>query len=286
MSNAPIGFAFAAGAVAAFNPCGFALLPAYLTRFVGHSLRADADSVGTADALLAALRASVALAAGFVAVFGVAGLLIAQLSVTVQRYTPWLTVVVGAVLVVTGLLALSGRQWKPGLPLLQAGGGDQRFLSVALFGASYATVSLSCTIPAFLVAVSATFTRSGTLAGAQVFVSYALGMAAVLGALLALVAVFRHGVLRHIRPLTRIVGQIAAGLSVLAGAYVAYYGLVEVTDNNAATTSGPVGLVGELSAWSTRTIDGREPLIVTVAVAGVLLLAVLLGARHLRPTRR
>ncbi|MGH9112549.1 MAG: cytochrome c biogenesis protein CcdA, partial [Acidimicrobiales bacterium] len=37
MIDAPVGFAFAAGMVAAFNPCGFAMLPAYLSWFLGQS---------------------------------------------------------------------------------------------------------------------------------------------------------------------------------------------------------------------------------------------------------
>lgn len=33
--GAPLALAFAAGLLAAFNPCGFALLPAYLAYFIG-----------------------------------------------------------------------------------------------------------------------------------------------------------------------------------------------------------------------------------------------------------
>ena len=35
MNNDLLGLAFAAGMVAAFNPCGFAMLPAYLARIDG-----------------------------------------------------------------------------------------------------------------------------------------------------------------------------------------------------------------------------------------------------------
>ena len=33
---APLGFAFGAGVAAAFNPCGFAMLPAYMGPLSGH----------------------------------------------------------------------------------------------------------------------------------------------------------------------------------------------------------------------------------------------------------
>ena len=35
MIDAPLGLAFAAGLVATINPCGFAMLPAYLSFFLG-----------------------------------------------------------------------------------------------------------------------------------------------------------------------------------------------------------------------------------------------------------
>ncbi|MGH2669170.1 MAG: cytochrome c biogenesis CcdA family protein, partial [bacterium] len=35
MIDAPLALGFAAGMVAAFNPCGFAMLPAYVSWFLG-----------------------------------------------------------------------------------------------------------------------------------------------------------------------------------------------------------------------------------------------------------
>ena len=35
MGDVPVAFAFAAGLVATINPCGFAMLPAYLSYFMG-----------------------------------------------------------------------------------------------------------------------------------------------------------------------------------------------------------------------------------------------------------
>jgi cytochrome c biogenesis protein CcdA len=60
-----ITFALAAGLLAAFNPCGFALLPSFLVLVVSGP-----------GGVLRALRLSAAMTAGFVTVFGVAGVLI------------------------------------------------------------------------------------------------------------------------------------------------------------------------------------------------------------------
>ena len=58
-----LGLALGAGLVAAVNPCGFALLPAYLSMFVLEEHRQRSVAV------VRALRATAALTLGFAAVF-------------------------------------------------------------------------------------------------------------------------------------------------------------------------------------------------------------------------
>ena len=76
-----MGLAFGAGLVAALNPCGFAMLPAYLALVVG------GEGTGRLTALGRALAATAAMAAGFVAVFTTFGLLTVAAASTVQRYS-------------------------------------------------------------------------------------------------------------------------------------------------------------------------------------------------------
>jgi cytochrome c biogenesis protein CcdA len=77
MIDAPLGLAFAAGLVATLNPCGFAMLPAYLSYFMGLDESADGsgDQVG-GNAVAEALRVGGVVSVGFLVVFGVTGLLI------------------------------------------------------------------------------------------------------------------------------------------------------------------------------------------------------------------
>ena len=69
MPDAPLSFALLAGIVAAFNPCGFALLPVYLSLFL-----ATGDGAEGRGGVLRALGVAAAVTAGFVVVFGAAGL--------------------------------------------------------------------------------------------------------------------------------------------------------------------------------------------------------------------
>ena len=105
-----LGFAVAAGSVAALNPCGFAILPAYLALVV---LGGDADRSRTAT-VGRALAATVAMAAGFLLLFGMSGLVIAPVAASVQQYLPTVTVVIGATRIGLGV-------WMPTGPEIAIG---------------------------------------------------------------------------------------------------------------------------------------------------------------------
>ena len=66
-----LSLAFAAGMVAPVNPCGFALLPAWISQTLG-----DADASPVPVRLLRALRSGIALAIGFAGTLAAAGLLV------------------------------------------------------------------------------------------------------------------------------------------------------------------------------------------------------------------
>ena len=68
MFDGPFALALTAGMVATVNPCGFALLPAYLSAFVG--LQEGGNRV---TAVGRAVIVSLVLTAGFVTVFGLRG---------------------------------------------------------------------------------------------------------------------------------------------------------------------------------------------------------------------
>jgi cytochrome c biogenesis protein CcdA len=80
-----IALALAAGLVAAVNPCGFALLPAYLSFLVGES---GADEGSRLTAVARALGLTAAMTLGFVAVFGGFGLLAAPAADALARNLP------------------------------------------------------------------------------------------------------------------------------------------------------------------------------------------------------
>ncbi|WP_344056748.1 cytochrome c biogenesis CcdA family protein, partial [Sphaerisporangium rubeum] len=234
MPDAPLALAVAAGTVAAVNPCGFALLPAYLSLLV-------AGDGGRGAAVGRALAATAAMTAGFVAVFGVFGLVLTPVAGAVQRHLPWVTIVVGVLLTVLGMLLLAGRR-LPGLGTLVSRGPavGPSPLSMALFGMSYAVASLSCTVGPFLAIVVTSFRAGSLVSGVALFVAYAAGMGLTVAVAALAVALARDGLLRRVRRASPVLSRLGGALLVLAGAYVAWYGWYEIRLFNGATTTDPV----------------------------------------------
>ena len=223
MLTGPFALALTAGMAATVNPCGFALLPAYLSAFVGLD---DSSNRGTAVAR--GLKVSAVLTAGFVAVFGIFGIIITRVVSELQRYLPWATVVIGVGLVGMGVFLLTGREIVLNIPKLQRGGSDGTLLSMFLFGVSYAVASLSCTIGPFLAVTSTTFRNENYLSGVFVFVLYGLGMGLVVSVLTMAVALAKDGLVNRFRALLPVMNKVAGVLLVVAGLYVAYYGYYEI----------------------------------------------------------
>jgi cytochrome c biogenesis protein CcdA len=190
VTAADLALALAAGLVAAVNPCGFALVPAYLSFLVLDG------AVGRSRAVVRALALTAAMTAGFVAVFGVFGLAVAPAAGSVSRHLPWVTIVVGLTLVGLGGWLLAGRQIPALLPRLGRGPAVTRSAwSMVLFGAAYAMASLGCTVGPFLAVVVTSFRAGDVAAGIGLFVAYAAGMGLVVGTAAVAVALARTSVL-------------------------------------------------------------------------------------------
>jgi cytochrome c-type biogenesis protein len=233
-----LSLALGAGMLAAVNPCGFALLPAYLGIFVLD------DRPGRAAALGGAVRATAAMTLGFATVFAVFGLAVMPVASSVTGHLPWFTVVLGLALALAGAWMLLGRS-LPSLPMPRLRRRSARpvtdnLASMAGFGASYAVASLGCTIAPFLAVVVTAFRADSALWGGVLFLAYAAGMGLVVGSAAVAVALARHGLLDRIRRAGSVLPRIAGGLLLVAGAYVAWYGAWELRVLHAGAASDPV----------------------------------------------
>lgn len=223
MLNGPFALALTAGMAATVNPCGFALLPAYLGAFVG--MKEDGNRVA---AVSRALGVSLVLTAGFVTVFGLFGIVLSPVLGEVQQYAPWFTMVFGVLLVGLGVWLVTGHELVVKIPKLNKGGADGTLLGMYLFGVSYAVASLSCAIPNFLLVTSAAANEGSFVSRFATFVIYGVGMGVIVTVLTVAVALARSGVVNRFRSLIPKMNMVAGVLLLVAGAYVAYYGWYEL----------------------------------------------------------
>jgi cytochrome c-type biogenesis protein len=275
-----VSLALAAGMLAALNPCGFALLPAYLALLVSDESASRSIALGRAG------KTAAAMTAGFVAVFGLFGLVILPVAAQVQRYLPWVTVVSGAVLLVAGGWLLAGHE----LPSIGLRGSraavSGSMPSMLLFGISYALASLSCTIAPFLAAVFVAVRAHSLVLGIAVFGAYALGMGLVVATAAVAVALASASLVRGMRGVGRHVPRIGGLMLLICGGYVLYYGWWEIRVLAGASTTDPViSAAGIVQHWLTVQVD-RLGLTGVLGILAALLLIATLARRTGRRTPR
>lgn len=275
MGDARIAVAFTAGMLATVNPCALPMLPAYLGWFI----TGDDERQPTGAAVSRAVLVALSVAVGFVAVFGVLGLLATAASAQVQEVTPWITPIVGLALAGLGVALVAGKTLKVPLPRLdRSGGGNRGLAAMVAYGASYAVVSVSCALPVFLIQVSTTFGESWST-GLTQLLGFAVGFALVLVALSVSVALARGSLASVARTASAHVSRVSGVLLVLTGLYLVWYGLAELRLESRGAPDDPV--IDRVTGWSTeisarvQDVGGVElGLILALFVAVVALVVV------------
>lgn len=281
--DVPLLLGFTGGLIATVNPCGVAMLPAYLSFFLG--LEGPSSGERSATGAGPAFRVGATVAAGFLLVFGTAWVLLSLGLRVVIDVVPWAALVVGALVLVLGIQMLRGRPLPIRLPSPGKAAEGRSTGAVLLFGSGYAIASLSCTLPVFLAVVAGTVTRVGVAQGAVTFGVYALGMVLPLLALTVAIAFGRDALVRRVRRLGGAVTRVGGVLLLLAGLYILAYWVTQL----AGTTSGALLTIVEAverAAAGVADLMAARPF-VTAAVAAVLVVAAFAGGaiarRHHRP---
>lgn len=262
--TALLATAFTAGLVSTVNPCGFAMLPAYLGFFLGK----DATTGQ-------ALRVGGIVSLGFLVVFGVAGVVIAAGVTALAQVVPWLAIVVGVGLIGGGVWSLRGNYLMVRLPALKGRKGSDTW-SLFVFGVSYAVASLSCTIGAFLALVGVTFTQTSFAGGLLAFVVYGLGMSLVLVAVTVAVAIGRDSIIARLRGAARYVTRFSGWIMIVSGAFIVWYWTsILARGSVAAGSAGAARFVERVSSGATSFIGSRPATVAIVAVVVIGLVVVL-----------
>jgi cytochrome c-type biogenesis protein len=271
MIDAPIGIAFAAGLVATVNPCGFAMLPAYLSYFMG--LDEDDDETSGSPGIGHALRVGAIVSTGFLVVFGTTGLLINAGVRSIIAWIPYVALGVGVLMMILGVAMFRGFEINIGFLKAGQGASTRDNKSVFTFGISYALASLSCTLPVFLSVVVGSLASASFVSGLATYVAYAAGMSVVLVSLTIAVALAKHGLVRRLHSMLPYVQRVSAGFLIVAGAYITWFWFDDLS-SDAGEQSQAVGVVDRWSATLTNLIGDHSGL-VGLILGGIVTIALL-----------
>lgn len=219
-------YAFLLGIVAAFNPCGFALLPAYLGLYLNEGT--TRHSIGAR--IRRALAVSIVVAGAFTVLFGVMGALFSLGASLIVGLLPWVGLGVGVLLIIAGGVVLSGRslRFDTAQRVASRFGRDASkpdTRGYAAFGVAYGLASLGCALPLFLALIGTAVAAGGPGSAIVAFALYGIGMATTLGVLTLLTGIAGVAILTRVRAIGRFVSGLGASLLLASGAYVVYYWL-------------------------------------------------------------
>lgn len=245
------------------NPCGFALLPAFLSFYVG----AEERHLPRATTRLAqGIKPGLLVTAGFLLTFAVVGLPMTYGARQIVGWVPWAGIALGVVLAAGGLALVAGRRLSVTVANPIRTGGERGPVAMVAFGVGYGIASLGCTLPVFLAVVGASLATEGAATALGVLGAYGIGMAVVLITLSVATALVRDGLAHALRRLARHLPRIAGALMVVAGAYLTYY-WARVRFGSAATLSHDpiVGFVGQFAGSIERFAAGGGRIVIYAA---------------------
>ena len=257
MDSVTLSLAIVAGVLATFNPCGFALLPAYLA-----VIAAANEGRSTSQALAGGVRFASGMTVGFILLFGTFGLVFAPFASAISRYLPIVTIVVGILITALGCWLVLGRKVGKGTGVIKGWAPGERWTSHIGYGLTFAIVSLSCTLGPFLAVTGASIRSNEFFDILLTFVAFALGMGAAVGVIAVATALTGSRVSVWMRSKSDVVSRITGSLVILAGFYVAWFGWFELRVNSGERIDDSIiGAVESIQSWVINSVSSHSGLV-------------------------
>lgn len=265
------------GMLAAVNPCGFVLLPTYLTAYL-----AVDDDTDAATRLQRSLLVGASVSSGFVGVFVVVGVISRLFTNWLEQNAKYPALVIGILLIVMGVRMLRG--WRPRLWVPSLVGQRQRraVANMIGFGVVYAIASIGCTIGLLTTAILGSFSRHGVVSGVLSVALYGLGMGLFVTALTVSLAFAKGALLRGGRSAMKTVSALSSVLVLASGLYLTWYWYAAITER---TSSDDV--IDSVGGWQTSLVErlsGIGSLRLVAVFALVILVALVVARRSRRRT--
>ena len=223
------------------NPCGFAMLPTYVSYFVESNTQ-EIITTRSNSRLILVRRLTrggligLLVTASFIVTFGLTGIAISSLGIGIAKFLPWIAVASGIVIIGIGVAKIFGRTININIPsprglLYTINSGNESgkkpsFMNFFLFGIGYSITSLNCTLPLFLLIVFQSLSAGGIKEGSLVFMAYALGMGSIMVAISLTISASNQTSIRWLRKIAPKMNIVTSIVLILAGSFLIYYNLV------------------------------------------------------------
>ena len=278
-------YSFMLGMLAAVNPCGFVLLPAYLLYFLG----IDGANQGVMRApLQRALRVSAAVSSGFLVVFLVVGSISRLFTQWIELNAKYAGFVIGLVLIGLGIAMLFG--WKPSFATSIPGAKkDHSTRAMFIFGVGYAIASIGCTIGLLTTAILGSIGTNGFASGVISIVMYGLGMSLLVTTLTVTLAAAKTGMTKVLKQSLRYIDKVAAGFIAITGAYLTWYwyGAISERESLGNIVSNVESWQNSVSLWLQGQGASRLALLCALVIGAALVIVGLSRIKQLfRRSRR
>jgi cytochrome c biogenesis protein CcdA len=206
-----LAFIFTAGVFALFSPCGFPMLPGYISYYLG-----------TKTSLGRAIPSGIACTLGLVAIFSIIGAIATTLGSLLSNYIPLLEIVAGIFTIILGIVIL----FELNIPIFGVSikaPTQKGFIGLFLYGIAYGMATLGCSAPIFFSILSYAITAGSFALGVLTFIIYALGMGLPLIFITILVVETKKFILDRLVQLTPLIQKISGFVLVLIGIYLIYF---------------------------------------------------------------
>jgi cytochrome c-type biogenesis protein len=229
--------ALVTGVLSFFSPCAFPLLPGYMSYCLARKegIKARKGATGT---LKGSVRGGIVAALGILAIFTLAGVLVAAAGSTIVAYVAYLTPVIAVIIAIMGFLMLVDRtSWADrlfgnvttrvqnklnalsGRKASRTGGNRGLFL----YGAGYGIASMGCQAPVFVAIIVAGFAAGGVAEALMVFVLFGIGMGAMMVMVTVLVGMAKGIAIQKMTSAMPYIKRVSGLILLVAGIYLAWY---------------------------------------------------------------
>ncbi|AVR45092.1 hypothetical protein C7S20_07310 [Christiangramia fulva] len=214
-----IGFSFLQGVLAFLAPCAVALLPAYILAFIS---RNPESAEKTSARLGRGFKLASLSILGILLIYSAAGIMIVLASQVLKDYMKWITIGMGVILIILGVLMLLGKSVSFSFNIHNSNSKTEAG-EAFIFGIGYAIGALGCLFPLFLIVATQALAAESVLEGISYILAYFAGISGMMSLTIILAIFAKDFLLKNLGRILPYMEKITAILIFIAGVYVINY---------------------------------------------------------------